>query len=241
MTDPTLAGFHWDVGTWIAFAAFLIAAATFYLTLLRPADIEIDQDARTTTFGAFGRSRAGIPEAFEAVVSIYASNLGAHGGLLASIDASGAVYRGSEPRLWSSMDRAEVRDSDTNLMVAFPITIQAGDFRSFRLRVVLRPMPGISADDPEAVARAVRGFEGALIQVAWSFVRTSGLPFAWKWLPLPIRRHRTIRWRSDMFEVDGRGYRGELIAMWRVKKDTAPLTEIAGDGDAGSRLELGRQ
>jgi hypothetical protein len=213
-----------DASTGIALAAFVVAVATFYLTLLRPAEIEIDYAPATTRFQIGGMSDH-VPHVSELIVSVYASNLGAHGGLLTAVDVRDFRYEGTGPPFWSGLGTFDLRHYDTNTMVELPIVIQAGDFKTLRLRCVL--WEAIRDEtDRRTVASIVGGLRAVSIEVGWSFVRTTGLPFTHHGLPRALRRHRSSKTRKDRIRIDATGLQKDLVQQWRQKNSTLDLANL---------------
>jgi hypothetical protein len=80
-----------------------------------------------------------------------------------------------------------------------PAAYEAGDAETATLVVTLIPAPV----DVEELAARLGEMDGIALTIHWTFLRTNGLPVAWKFLPKKWKRSRELVQRSTRVVFDG--------------------------------------
>src|SRR4051812_10048006 len=113
----------------IATAALVVSLASFYLTALKRAEIEIDVIRSGTGLEPGGFVNLAPDTRFVTVV-VLVSNGGAAGGVLERLRLSDYFdYVGEAPKLWLGLDQRQLHDGPTRYhgFIDLPQAFEAGD------------------------------------------------------------------------------------------------------------------
>lgn len=237
MPVATEAWLEWTT-TISAIVALLVAFLTLYLSLLRQADVEIDHLPNPEELPG-GSTTGGVPTSHQATITLFASNVGVHAALLTEVFPDAFKCEGAEPAYWSGFGQVVVTDSPypSRGPVDLPIVLGPGETKPLWLAARLAsPLPTSYIEPPDLrpVAEQLRHLEGFSFDLSWTFIRTSGLPVRWAWLPRPFRWHRTAVRRSQRVKIDATSYRESYVIHWRQTPEFQELADIAEGKDSAA-------
>jgi hypothetical protein len=207
----------------ISVAALVVSWVALYLTVLKPAEIEIDHVSSPNELSTTGFSGSVIT-GHVLHLTVFISNTGAHGGLLEDAHIDDLERHGRGKPLWTSLGKTHPLERLTGAWIRMPLVLEAGDVEAVLLRVQPEGM-GLA---PEEEAKRIGGMDRIAVTIHWAFFRTGGLlPARWRVIPDRFRRRRERILRSTRVEVDASQSRADTISLWRTQPHGVHLADIA--------------
>jgi hypothetical protein len=201
------------VAVFLSLAALVVSLAALYLTVLRPAEIEVDHVSSSREL--FGPTFAGPNPVGELLaVTIFISNTGARGGLLEQVRLGDLEWLGQGEPYWDSVEDTRVLD-DRSVDLTMPLVLEAGDVVAARLEAVLH-QAGFGVEDKAKRVGGMDRMDRIAVTIRWAEFRTRGLLPQGHLAPSVLRRKRERNEHSTRIEIDASPIRLGIIGFWRA-------------------------
>jgi hypothetical protein len=208
-----------------AAAAFLVSCASLYLSSLARADIDVYHVPDLDQFSP-GVFRGDEMLSSTLSLTLFITNEGARAGLLEILRFENLDTKSAPP--WGIVQYTSPQSVSSSGARFGPYALRAGETKAILLNAELRVV-----DLPaEEQAKRVGALQGLSAVVTWSFFRASGR--LGTLVPSRFRRARVRATRSFRIAISATEYRDAVIDMWRSRKESEYLADIAEHWESAS-------